>query len=310
MSLELSIVIPAHNEGPRLDEGFARLWPVLEALGTERLEVIVVDDGSDDDTGSRAATICSSLPHFLVIKSEHNEGKGAALKHGIAVARGSHVIITDADMSIHPEQIPLLITALGQHDVAVGSRATSGAITYDSALRTRAGSIFNFLVRRWTGTTVRDTQCGFKGFQLGVARLFAILGHIDGFAFDAEWLHLAHRLHLSVESVPVHWDDVAGSSVRIGRDSYRMLRDIRGISQEVFRTVAVVVPAGVDLDTVSSASRRARLQGGVIARGSDYDLVVLPRDGGPAGLGIAVALSGELKVIDSDDLRGRRLEAF
>jgi len=309
MSVALSIIVPAHNEGARLSDGFARLLPVIDALGRDRVEVIVVDDGSSDDTGRRAADIVSTLPHSLVVRCESNGGKGAALKIGLGVAQGDIAVTCDADMSIHPRQIPQLLTALERSDVAVGSRARGGRIRYDSLLRTSAGGVFNSLVRRWTGISVRDTQCGFKGFHLGVARLFAIFGHINGFAFDAEWLYLANRLGLTTAVVDVEWDDVAGSSVRVGRDSWRMLMDIRDVPTSSFRTVAVRVVAGVDRDVVAKACRDARVQGAVIARGDDGDIIVLPRDGAPGGLGIGKVCDGQLGVVGIDDLRGRRFEA-
>ena len=284
MTVDLSIIVPAHNEGQRLSEGFERLQPVIEQLGSDSVEVIIVDDGSTDDTGRRAAELTRELPHSLVVRCDTNGGKGAALKFGIAVAQGHIAVTCDADMSIHPRQIPALIDALSRGDVAVGSRARSGKIHYDSRIRTTAGSVFNYLARHWTGINVRDTQCGFKGFHVGVARLFAIFGHINGFAFDAEWLYLAHRLELTTNTVDVEWDDVAGSSVRVGRDSWGMLMDIRDIPTSTYRTVAVRVAPGIDVATVAQACRDARVQGAVIARGVDEDIIVLPRDGAPGGL--------------------------
>ena len=308
MSLALSVVIPAHNEASRLHNGINRLLPILDTLDVSTTEVIVVDDGSSDTTGTTAAQLLAHLPHSLVVRNEVNRGKGAALKVGIAVARGRVVVTCDADMSIDPRHLPELLNKLSTSEVAVGSRARGGVIKYDSALRTTAGRAFNTLVRRWTGTSVRDTQCGFKGFHLGVARLFAIFGHIDGFAFDAEWLYLAHRLQLPTAAVPVDWDDVAGSSVRVGRDSWRMLMDIRGVRQSPYRTVAVRIPPPADIEKVAQACREARLQGAVLARGTDTDVVVLPRDGAPGGLGVAKVCGGVLGVIGIDELVGRRFE--
>lgn len=310
VSVTLSIIIPAHNEGARLSDGFHRLLPVIEQIGGDQVEVIVIDDGSTDDTGARAASILAPLAHSLVVRCDVNGGKGAALKIGAGLAQGATVIFCDADMSIHPQQIPLLVTALKNADVAVGSRARGGRIQYDSMVRTLAGGVFNSLVRQWTGITVRDTQCGFKGFHVGVARLCAIFGHINGFAFDAEWLYLANRLGLSTATVDVDWDDVAGSSVRVGRDSWSMLMDIRDVPHSTYRTVAVRVAAGVDRDTVAKACRDARVQGGVIARGENDDIIVLPRDGAPGGLGIGKVCDGTLGVVGIDDLRGRYFEGI
>ena len=92
MSLALSVVIPAHNEASRLHSGINRLLPILDGLDVSTTEVIVVDDGSSDTTGTTAAQLLAHLPHSLVVRNEVNRGKGAALKVGIAVARGRVVV--------------------------------------------------------------------------------------------------------------------------------------------------------------------------------------------------------------------------
>ena len=311
MTLSLSVVIPAHNEGARLERGFERLLPAIEPLGFDNVEILVVDDGSSVDTGQRASALLRDLPHSLVIKLDENQGKGGALKLGVSVAQGSRVVTCDADAAINPTQLPTLLAALEHADLAVGSRAVDGAIRYDSHLRTVAGSQFNRLVRKWTGSEVRDTQCGFKGFQQPLARLFAIFGHIDGFAFDAEWLYLAGELGLTTVSVPVDWDDVEGSTVSLGRHAWSMLRDIREIRKSPYRTVGVrVAPGTVDVDAVATASRQARMRGIVLARGEQDDIVVLPRDGAPGALGIAKVCNGDMGLVGLSDLRNRHFESL
>ncbi len=311
MAIRLSIIIPAHNEGARLEEGLSRLFPVIDSLGRDAVEVIVIDDGSSDDTGLRASQLLASLPHSLVVKMEQNGGKGAALKLGVSIALGEQIIITDADTAINPSQIPNLLADLTGADMAVGTRAINGAIRYDSVLRTLAGSQFNRLVRRWTTTTVRDTQCGFKGFHAPIARLFAIFGQVDGFAFDAEWLYLANRLGLNVATTFVTWDDVAGSTVSLGRHAWRMLRDIRDVPKTSYRTVVVRVDKGaVNAEAVATACKQSRIQGVVLAHSATQDIVVLPRDGAPGALGIAKVCGGEMGLMSIDELRGCSFEVL
>ena len=250
-------------------------------------------------------------PSSLVIKMEQNAGKGAALKLGASVALGRDVIITDADTAINPGQMPALLAALAGNDMAVGSRAVDGVIRYDSVLRTVAGSQFNRLVRHWTKTTLRDTQCGFKAFRLPIIRLFAIFGQVEGFAFDAEWLYLANRLGLSVATTQVTWDDVAGSSVSLGRDAWAMLKEIRDVPQTSYRTVVVRVPRGdVNREAVATACKQSRIQGVVLAHKGDEDIVVLPRDGAPGALGIAKVCGGVMGLMSIDELRGCEFEAL
>ena len=93
LPVDLTIVIPAHNESQRIESGFQRLAPVLATLGEDRVEVVVVDDGSIDDTGHQAALIYGALPHSLVIRQEENLGKGAAVRLGFSVATGTKVVV-------------------------------------------------------------------------------------------------------------------------------------------------------------------------------------------------------------------------
>jgi dolichyl-phosphate beta-glucosyltransferase len=306
---ELSIVIPAHNEAARLNDGFARLRPVVDAIGVDLVEVIVIDDGSSDATGPVAAGIYGALPHAQVVRHDRNRGKGAAVRLGLAIATGHRVVICDADMAIDPAHIPEMIAALDGAPIAFGSRAVDGEIRYRSWMRTRAGAIFNSIVRRRVGTELRDTQCGFKAMRIGPARLLACLGVIDGFAFDVELISLARRTGLAIATVPVQWDDVRGSSVRPFSDSPRMLRDIGSIGRFDYAALAVRAPRDVSREQVAGAAQAARSLGLVIATGQSDSLVVLPRDGALVATAIAAAVSGSLGTVPLDELRGRTLTA-
>jgi dolichyl-phosphate beta-glucosyltransferase len=309
VSIDTSIIIPAYNEAERLSNGFGRLAPVLEALGPANLEVIVVDDGSTDDTMHRAHEIYGHLPHVLFVQQPANHGKGASIRLGIAVARGDKLITADADMAIDPHHFPAMIEALAISQLVPGSRAEHGSIRYESALRTYAGAAFNRIVRHYAKTHIRDTQCGCKGFQRGPARLLALLGMVDRFAFDVEMLYLAQRLDLSVNPLHVTWRDVQGSSVRVGPDSLAMLRDIRGLAKTKYENPVVVLARDVDVQAVSDAARQARLQGLVLARGPRDTLLVLPRDGSLGGLGVAAVLGGTLRTAMLEELVDRSYEA-
>jgi len=307
--IDVSIIIPAYNEASRLLAGFERLRPVLEAIGPERLEVVVVDDGSSDDTMHRAHAVYGHLANSQFVQQPVNRGKGASIRLGIAAARGDLLITADADMAIDPHHFPAIIEALANSDIVPGSRAERGHIRYDSIIRTYAGAAFNLVVRHYTRTTLRDTQCGCKGFRRGPARLLALLGMVDRFAFDAEMLYLAQRLALRVDPLHVGWDDVEGSSVRVGHDSLEMLRDIRGLSRTRYENPVVVLPADIDVAAVVGPAREARLSGLVIARGREDALLVLPRDGSLGGLGVASALGAALRTARIEELEERSYEA-
>ncbi|MDE3008169.1 MAG: glycosyltransferase [Acidobacteriota bacterium] len=306
----LTFVIPAYNEGPRLAEGFTRLAPTLDQWGADDVEIIIVDDGSSDDTLRQAHLVYGHLAGLRVVRHDTNLGKGAALRLGLSLATGDAVITADADMAIHPHHAGELVTALARVDLAPGTRAINGHIRYEQRLRTYAGALFNRLARHYTGTTLRDTQCGFKGFRLASARLLALTSLVEGFAFDLEILYLADRVGLRVEPQLVTWDDVEGSSVHVGRDSRRMLRDLRQLRGTRYENPVVTLAADVDLDVVRRAVASARLHGPVLARGEHDALIVFSRQGALGALDVAQTLGATLRTAKIDELRGRAYEAL
>ena len=202
-----------------------------------------------------------------------------------------------------------MIALLKTHAVVPGSRTVNGKIEYDSVLRSIAGSAFSKMVKHYTGTTLRDTQCGFKGFQRGTARVLAALAMIDGFAYDAEFFYLARLLEIDIEPLTVTWDDVRGSSVKLGSDSRKMLHDLRDLSKTEYENPIVELPKEIEVSAVSDAARKARVQGLALARGETNTLVVLPRDGSLGGLGIAATLNGTLRIAGVGELKNRTYEA-
>ena len=236
----LTLVIPTFNEAGRLNDGLARLRDAAlhGAVDLSTTEVLFVDDGSTDDTFAAARRHAAALPCARVIAHPRNLGKGAAVRSGVLQARGARVAFADADMAIDPTLLPALLGALDAAPFAVGSRAVEGHVDYGSRLRTEAGRAFNLAVRTVGGVDLTDTQCGFKGFRRGEALLLSHLQTTLGYAFDVELLWLAGRLSLDVAIVPVTWVDVPGSSVRVLRDSTRMLADVV-LSRRRTRRVAI-----------------------------------------------------------------------
>ena len=287
-------------------DGFARLAPVLDDLGADT-EVVIVDDGSSDNTMAAAREVYGHLAHLLVVRQEPNLGKGAAVRLGLGLAGGARVLVADADMAINPRHFPDMLATLDDVDVAPGSRVEGRRVRYDSFVRNLASDAFHFLVHHYTGLTLRDTQCGAKAFRAGPARLLALLATTNGFAYDAEMLSLALRLDLTIRPVSVTWDDVSGSTVNVGSDAIAMIRDLRRLSRHDYQNPAVEVGLDVDPADLSSAMAEVRAHGLVLARGTANGVVVLPRDGALTGAGIAAAVGGRLRTTDLAELRGREL---
>lgn len=227
-SIDLSIVIPAYNEQARLPK------TVLETIqwGTARndeYEIIIVDDGSRDQTLALARLFEAHHRCVKVLASPHM-GKGAAVRLGMLNAKGQRVLFMDADGATPLDEIPKLTNALcNGSDVALGSRVAQqpGEVHVETSLHRRMiGRVFAFLVNVAALSGVADSQCGFKMFRANVVRPIFSRQRILHFAFDVEILHIARKLGLSVEEIPVNWVSQPGSKVNIVTDSARMLWDI------------------------------------------------------------------------------------
>jgi glycosyltransferase involved in cell wall biosynthesis len=226
----VSVVIPCYNES-------TRLLPIVEgyrSLASMVTELVFVDDGSTDDTRAVLDELVSrpGLESARVLQLGQNCGKGGAVAAGVRLCTGDRIVFMDADLAADIADLPRLLGALDDHDIAIGSRAAPGHQVLDAAWhRGVMGRTFNRLVRRYTGLEISDTQCGFKAFRGDVARrLFTDLNCQD-YAFDVEVLYRARRLGHSVAEVPVRWTAIEGSHVRVVRDSFTMLREIRRLTR-------------------------------------------------------------------------------
>jgi putative flippase GtrA len=223
----LSVVIPAYGEADRIGETVERVHRDLEGL-EGGLEVVVVDDGSPDQTAEAARAAGAEL----VVSYPDNRGKGAAVREGMMAATGRTVAFTDADLSYSPRQILRLLEAVeGGWDVVVGSRQHTHTLTVVS--RGRLREFGGRLVNVFTGLVLlgryRDTQCGLKAFRRDVARLVFSKCRIDGFAFDVEVFHLVETYRLTLCEVPVEVENSERSSVHVIRDFTRLVRDLMRI---------------------------------------------------------------------------------
>jgi dolichyl-phosphate beta-glucosyltransferase len=224
----LTIVVPAYNEARRLPRTLPRVIEYAKRLG-EPAEVIVVDDGSTDGTGDVAAAAVGVGDPVVVLRSQLNRGKGAAVRRGVLAARFDHVLFTDVDLSTPIEEAAKLRAALARGaDVAIGSRrlALSDVQVRQPWLRELAGRTFSGLVSVMLLPGISDSQCGFKLFRRAAVRELFGRQRLDGFGFDAEVLWLARRLGYRVAEVPIVWRDDERSKVRLLRDSGGMLLDL------------------------------------------------------------------------------------
>src|SRR5687767_11590034 len=194
MSASLSIVIPAYNEAVRLGNTLLAVVNYLRESWPDA-EVIVVDDGSTDDTAGLARAIFndSGSLRTSVISYKSNLGKGRAVRLGLLAARGDVALFSDADLSTPITEAPKLCDPIlkNECDVAFGSRALDRKLigVHQSWRREQGGRIFNLAVRLATGLPFWDTQCGFKAFRMRSCRPIIEGATIDRFGFDVELLY-------------------------------------------------------------------------------------------------------------------------
>lgn len=235
MSLNLSLIIPAYNESARLGKTLQTVFEYLNAQ-TSASEVIVVDDGSTDETtqiAEQSFKNFSGQTSSRLIRVAPNRGKGYAVRAGLLAAAAPIALFSDADLSTPLTETPKLVAPIraGEYDLVFGSRALDRALigVHQPWRREQSGRVFNLVMRLATGLPFWDTQCGFKAFRLDVCRPIIENSKIDRFGFDVELLYVAHLAGLRLHERAVRWNDVAGSKVSFmnGLDGFLELRELR-----------------------------------------------------------------------------------
>lgn len=216
-SRELSIVIPAYNEGARLGPTLAQMAAYVIGAGVHA-EIVVVDDGSADNTAEIAESGGTSRVPVRVLRHERNRGKGSAVRTGVLTADGEQILVCDADMATPIEDIERLQPWVEQgFDIAIGSRdlSDSSLDPPQGAMRRSLGAAFRTLRRRLLLPKIQDTQCGFKLFRRHAAREVFEKLTIEGWLYDCEALALAEQFGYRIKEVGVHWRNHPDSRVRV-----------------------------------------------------------------------------------------------
>ena len=223
-----SIVIPAYNEGSRLGGTLDKVLKYVAQRGWDA-EVIVVNDGSHDNTAELVNSFAKQSPAVRLIENSGNRGKGYSVRHGMLSARGRIVLFTDADLSSPIEEVPKLLQALTDGaDIAIGSRWLRSELQTERQPlhRQLLGRIFNLMLRVTLGLRFRDTQCGFKAFRGKAVQTMFALQRIEGWGFDPEILFLAHKFGFRVQEVPVAWAHSGDTRIHPLLDGTRMFLEM------------------------------------------------------------------------------------
>ena len=221
----LSVVIPAYNESQRIKSTVDIILKYLKNWKI-KFEIIVVDDGSIDNTVDEVKKI--NKKNIRLIKNGRNYGKGYSEKNGILNSRYEYVLFSDADLSTPIDMLDRFEKYIDNYDIVIGSRALSGSDIKikQPFYREFMGKIFNKFVRLFTVRGINDTQCGFKLFKGNIAKKIFERATLDGFGFDVEILYIAKLNGIKIIEVPVIWRNSKLSKVRPIKDAVRMFKDL------------------------------------------------------------------------------------
>jgi len=227
----LSLVLPVYNEAQRLPQAIEKIDTFVRQNEYET-EVLIVENGSTDETLSIAKNLSQNKP-YLKVYEETQRGKGLAVRQGMLKARGKYRMMCDVDFSMPIEQVSWFIPPnLSDVEVAIGSREVPGARRFEEpAYRHLIGRVFNTMVRWLVLPGLHDTQCGFKCFHEDVVENVFPLQTLEGMSFDSEVLFIARKKGFSIKEVPIDWYFDPDSRVRLIQDSLRMAIDLITIRQ-------------------------------------------------------------------------------
>lgn len=229
----LTIVIPAYNEAERILPTLESVSQYLSArsarVSQAQFEIVVVDDGSSDNTAAVVLEAAQKHRQVRLISLPRNRGKGYAVRLGVLNARGARILFNDADGATPIAELERLDAALDQGaDIAIGSRAlpSTDVRVSTNAGRKIIGRVFNGIANALLVPGIADTQCGFKLFRAEAAMPLFERQTAERFSFDVEILFLAKRAGFTIQEVPINWTNVPGSKVNLVADSMKMFFDL------------------------------------------------------------------------------------
>lgn len=222
----LSVVIPVFNEQERLPKNLDKIIGFLKKKKYSS-EIILVDDGSTDDT-PLVIKGYQKKHKFKTVRHLKNLGKGAAVKTGMLESTGKLILMTDCDLSTPIEELDLLLKYTKDYDIVIGSRRLKekklGAMP--KRYRTFLGDIYYELLRLILLKEVKDTNCGFKLFSRKSVEVIFPKQTINRWGYDAEVLFIAHQKGFKIKEVPVIWNHFQGSKVKVVEAALKTLTEL------------------------------------------------------------------------------------
>ena len=218
---KISIVMPAYNEASRIVSSIEETAKTFNEFGCD-WELLVMDDGSTDDTYQKACELIEKYPQQLIVKKNpFNLGKGRAIKKALHYLSGDYVVFLDADMDLHPVQVQTLfdIMRLDKADIVIGSKMHPNSIVDYPFDRRIISLVYYLLVKFLFNLPCHDTQTGLKLFKTEVLRKVLPRVLVKKFAYDLEVLANAHHLGFRIAEAPI----VIKPQRRYGRIGFRAI---------------------------------------------------------------------------------------
>ncbi len=222
----MSIIIPANKEEERIHkaiDGIEKYYKTKDFV----LEVLVVLDGTPDNTKEATEKFVDRVPNLRIIDRKENKGKGYTVKEGVQKAKGKFALFMDADNSTPITEVDKLLTYATKNEVVIGSRYIEGGklVIPQSFIRKLGGRMLNLIIRTIAVSGIRDTQCGFKLFEKKASEEIFKRQTFDRFSFDIELLAIARKLGYKIKEVGITWQDDPHSTVNPLKDGLKMIRD-------------------------------------------------------------------------------------
>ncbi len=215
----LSLIIPVYNEEKRIKYGLTQIFSFLKNKKFS-WELIIVDDGSIDNTVALAKKLTLTIKTVKILNSNH-QGKGGALKKGVKSAQGEWLIFFDIDIATPMDEYNNFEKWMGRFDVIIGSRKMKGAHieVHQPFFREFGGKVFTLLTNTLVTRNISDVTCGFKLFKTKIAKDLFQRSRLADWSFDAEILYLAQKKGVKIKEVPVRWKDDPQTKVNLMKDT-------------------------------------------------------------------------------------------
>lgn len=222
--MDLSIIIPCKNEDDKIENNLKKVYSFFRKnKKISRFEIIVIDDGSTDDTYEIIKKLKSL--NIRLNKKRINLGKGYSVREGVMMSKYDWILFFDADLSTPLEELNKFFL-LENYDIMIGSRRLRKSNAKRNLLRKLSGEVFANLSNKILGISFSDPQCGVKMFKSSIAKKIFSIQKINRWAFDSEILFLAKKMNFEVKEIPIKWSESGKSNINLFKDAFKMTWDL------------------------------------------------------------------------------------